>query len=102
MDTSEYTYSFTFGTKEPLSFEAYKASDSYNTSSNSGAVWRWQYRNDDVLYTDLTSVGSYGTHSLHILLHRVIQRVIFAEYTAKNRRSLAYNQNQQHSDERRY
>ena len=60
MDTSEYTYSFTFGTKEPLSFEAYKASDSYNTSSNSGAVWRWQYRNDDVLYTDLTSVGSYG------------------------------------------
>ena len=40
-------------------FPSYKASDVYDTSTNTDSVWRWQYRNPEtkIPYTDLDKAG---------------------------------------------
>lgn len=57
MDAGAFVYSFGFKTKQPAASISYKASDSYSASGNIDSVWRLQYKNDNIIYTDLTKTG---------------------------------------------
>ena len=45
-------------------------------------------------------IAFYHAHSLHIFLHRIVQRIVFAEHPAENGRGRADNQHQANTQQR--
>ena len=48
----------------------------------------------------LTHIAFYHAHGLHVFLHRVVERVIFAEYPPENRRGRTDDQDQSDAQQR--
>ena len=59
-EASEYEADWQSDTAAQL--PSYKSSDSYNTSTNTDNIWRWQYKDPDSnkTYTDLDKTGNCG------------------------------------------